>query len=202
MFVASGPGPLNTAGPRGRGIQLAPTPTAWAGGSRGERGEGGCLAGFWGAFLNSLSQHESQRSNPLLSFTTNGGRSGEDGGGGVLCPSPQGPQNGPGAAGPQVGCSSLFTIDVPNGGGGHVAPLCDTPSGRCSFFTGPWTVTHSSLRMLRRVAAFCRPLQPVLLLLSFPRSRGPVVGVLPAPTSPPQTVETSGKPPPRCAGLQ
>ena len=31
--------------------------------------------------------------------------------------------------------------------------------------------------MLRRVAAFCRP-QPVLLLVSFPRSRSPVVGVL------------------------
>ena len=56
-------------------------------------------------------------------------------------------------------------------------PLCDIPSG-CSFFTGPWTVTRSSLRMLRRVAAFCRPLRPVLLLVSFPRSRSPVVGVL------------------------
>ena len=56
-------------------------------------------------------------------------------------------------------------------------PLCDIPSGCCSF-TGPWTVTRSSLRMLRRVAAFCRPLRPVLLLVSFPRSRSPVVGVL------------------------
>ena len=55
-------------------------------------------------------------------------------------------------------------------------PLCDIPSG-CCFFTGPWTVTRSSLRMLRRVAAFCRPLRPVLLLVSFPRSRSPVVGV-------------------------
>ena len=52
-------------------------------------------------------------------------------------------------------------------------PLCDIPSG-CCFFTGPWTVTRSSLRMLRRVAAFCRPLRPVLLLVSFPRSRSPV----------------------------
>ena len=41
-------------------------------------------------------------------------------------------------------------------------PPCDIPSGCCSF-TGPWTVTRSSLRMLRRVAAFCRPLRPVLL---------------------------------------
>ena len=49
-------------------------------------------------------------------------------------------------------------------------PLCDIPSGCCSF-TGPWTVTRSSLRMLRRVAAFCRPLRPVLLLVSFPRSQ-------------------------------
>ena len=57
------------------------------------------------------------------------------------------------------------------------SPLCDMPSGCCSF-TGPWTVTRSSLRMLRRVATFCRLLRPVLLLVSFPRSRRPVVGVL------------------------
>ena len=56
-------------------------------------------------------------------------------------------------------------------------PLCDIPSG-CCFFTGPWTVTRSSFRMLRRVAAFCRLLRPVLLLVSFPRLRSPVVGVL------------------------
>ena len=62
-------------------------------------------------------------------------------------------------------------------GGGGGAPLCDIPSGCCSF-TGPWLVTRSSLRMLRRVAAFCRPLRPVLLLVPFPRSRSPVVGVL------------------------
>ena len=55
-------------------------------------------------------------------------------------------------------------------------PLCDISSG-CGFFTGPWTVTHSSLRMLRRVAAFCRPLRPMLPLVLFPRERGPVVGV-------------------------
>ena len=53
-------------------------------------------------------------------------------------------------------------------------PPCDIPSG-CCFFTGPWTVTRSSLRRARRVAAFCRPLRPVLLLVSFPRSRSPVV---------------------------
>ena len=55
-------------------------------------------------------------------------------------------------------------------------PLCDIPSG-CCFCMGPWTVTRSSLRMLRRVTAFCRPLWPALLLVSSPRSRGPVVGV-------------------------
>ena len=55
-------------------------------------------------------------------------------------------------------------------------PKCGIPWGCCSF-TGPWTVTRSSLRMLRRVAAFCRPLRPVLLLVSFPRSRSPVIGV-------------------------
>ena len=48
-------------------------------------------------------------------------------------------------------------------------PLCDIPSG-CCFFTGPWTVTRSYLHMLRRIAAFCRPLRPVLLLVSFPPS--------------------------------
>ena len=69
------------------------------------------------------------------------------------------------------------------GGGGafHLSalepPVCDIPSG-CCLFTGPWTVTRSSLRMLRRVAAFCRPLRPVVLLVSFLRSRSPVVGVL------------------------
>ena len=63
------------------------------------------------------------------------------------------------------------------GGGWGLIPPCDIPSGCCSF-TGPWTVTRSPLRMLRWVAAFCRPLRPVLLLVSFPRSRSPVVGVL------------------------
>ena len=55
-------------------------------------------------------------------------------------------------------------------------PLCDITS-RCCFFTGPWTVTRSSLRMLRRVAALCPLLRPVLLLVLFPRSRSAVVGV-------------------------
>ena len=75
--------------------------------------------------------------------------------------------------------------EAPWGGGGGLASwdprsrpsLCDIPSGCCSF-TGPWTVTRSSLRMLRRVAAFCQPLRPVLLLELFPRSQSPVVGVL------------------------
>ena len=35
-------------------------------------------------------------------------------------------------------------------------PLCDIPLG-CCFFTGPWTVTRSPLRMLRRVAAAGAP---------------------------------------------
>ena len=62
-------------------------------------------------------------------------------------------------------------------GSGGFDPLCDIPSCCCSF-TGPWTVPRSSLRMLRRVAAFCRPLRPVFLPVSLPRSRSPVVGVL------------------------
>ena len=40
------------------------------------------------------------------------------------------------------------------------SPLCGMPSG-CCFCTAPRTVTRSSLGMLRWVAAFCRPLQPV-----------------------------------------
>ena len=55
-------------------------------------------------------------------------------------------------------------------GGGY--PLCDIPSGCCSF-TGPWTVTRSSLHMSRRVAAFCRPLQLV-------RVSGALAGVVSA----------------------
>ena len=61
--------------------------------------------------------------------------------------------------------------------GPSIRPLCDIPSG-CCFFTGPWTVTRSSLCMLCRIAAFCWLLQPVLLLVLFLRSRSPVVGVL------------------------
>ena len=74
---------------------------------------------------------------------------------------------------PGTRCPAPLTHSPP---GPCANPLCDIPSG-CCFFTGPWTVTRSSLRMLRRVAAFCRPLQPVLLLVLFPRSRSPVVGV-------------------------
>ena len=59
----------------------------------------------------------------------------------------------------------------------YAGPLCDIPSG-CCFFTGTWTVTRSSLRMLRQVAAFCQPLRPVLLMGSLPRSWSPVAGVL------------------------
>ena len=55
-------------------------------------------------------------------------------------------------------------------------PPWDIPLRRC-FFAGPWTVTRSSLHMLRWGAAFCWPLRPVLLLVSFPRSRSPGVGV-------------------------
>ena len=40
------------------------------------------------------------------------------------------------------------------------APLCDIP--------GPWTVTRSSLRVLRRVSAFGWLLQPVFLVVSLP----------------------------------
>ena len=55
--------------------------------------------------------------------------------------------------------------------------MCNIPSG-CCFFTGPCTVTRSSLCMLGQVAAFCRPLRPVFLLVSFPHSRSPEIDVL------------------------
>ena len=56
-------------------------------------------------------------------------------------------------------------------------PPCVTFRRVAYFFTGPWAVTRSSLHMLRRVAALCRPLRLVLLLVSCPRSRSPVVGL-------------------------
>ena len=93
---------------------------------------------------------------------------------------------GGGLVGAAASFRALQAQRAPREGGGgarrlawqpnHPPPLCDTPSG-CCFFTRPWTVTRSALRMLRRVAASCRPLRPVLLLVSFPRSRSPVVGV-------------------------
>ena len=50
-------------------------------------------------------------------------------------------------------------------GGGRTPPPppCDIPLG-CCFFMGPWTVTRSFLRVLRRVAAFCGLLRPVLFV--------------------------------------
>ena len=63
--------------------------------------------------------------------------------------------------------------------GSSIDPPCDIQS-ICGFFTGPWTVTRSSLRVLHPVAAFRRPRRPVLLLVSVSllRPRCPVAGVL------------------------
>ena len=72
---------------------------------------------------------------------------------------------------------SCFAVVHEESGTDCATPLCDIPSG-CCFFMGPWTVTRSSLCILRRVAAFCWLLRPVLLLVLFPHSRSPVVGVL------------------------
>ena len=76
---------------------------------------------------------------------------------------PEAPGFAVGNLGAKVKCPISHTTFT-----GPPNPLCDILSSCCSF-TGPWTVTCSSLRMLRRVAAFCRPLRPVLLLVSFPR---------------------------------
>ena len=46
------------------------------------------------------------------------------------------------------------------------------------FLFGAWTVTRSSLGMLHWVAAFCGPVQPMFLLVSFLRWWSPVVDVL------------------------
>ena len=60
-------------------------------------------------------------------------------------------------------------------------PLCDIPSGRCFFGQYP----RLSLRVLRRVAAFWRPLRPVFLLASFAcRFRAPPPPPRPQATGP------------------
>ena len=46
-----------------------------------------------------------------------------------------------------------------------LAAPCDVSS--CRFFTGPWTVTRSPLRVLRQANAL--PLRPVCLVVSLPR---------------------------------
>ena len=74
---------------------------------------------------------------------------------------------------------------APTRGGGYLgqsATLCDMPSG-CCFLMGPWTVTRSLLRPLRRVAAFCRPVRPVLPLVSFPRPSPPCLSCAKIPNS-------------------
>ena len=87
---------------------------------------------------------------------------------------------------------SLAVSEGVKGAGLHLkwrcSTLCDIP---CCFLTGPWTVTRSSLRMLRRVAAFCQLLRPVFPLVALvePSSwrTGVVlvaVGVIPRPVLP------------------
>ena len=80
---------------------------------------------------------------------------------------------GPGGAGGALSGGAHPLSQAPGRGNAPLVapppPTCDIPS-RCCFVTGPRAVTRSSLRMLRRVSALCRPLRPVLLLVSFPRS--------------------------------
>ena len=72
---------------------------------------------------------------------------------------------------------SLETLITPSS---SAAPLQPPPPPRVTFrrvvapLRGPGQSPVPSLRVLRRVAAFCRPLRPVLLLVSFPCSRSPV----------------------------
>ena len=62
-------------------------------------------------------------------------------------------------------------------------PLCPPPPPRVTFrwvavsLRGPGQSPVRPFACCVGVAAFCRPLRPVLLLVSFPRSRSPVVGV-------------------------
>ena len=69
------------------------------------------------------------------------------------------------------------------GGGGRLGPWPApaahprVPSGS-HLFMGPSTVTRSSLRMLRRVAVFWRPLRLVLLLVSFAGPSGGCAGAV------------------------
>ena len=125
--------------------------------------EPGLVGGIVQRWGGGLRRTVRSRGTPTLTVTlsvSNIGRGGggEGGPGGVTTPPPA-----------AYGRSNTSLPLTP-------PPPCDIPSGCCSF-TGPWTVTRSSLRMLRQVAAFCRPLRPVLLLVLFPRSRSPVVGV-------------------------
>ena len=66
---------------------------------------------------------------------------------------------------------------------------------------GPWTITRSSLRVLRRVAVFWRPLRPVFQLVSFPRPPPPPhpagLGVCLSTSNPPY--HGGNKPPPEHA---
>ena len=66
------------------------------------------------------------------------------------------------------------------GGGGSIQPCGWTPCVAFRLVVAPLRGPGRSpvLPFARRVAAFCRPLRPVLLLVLFPRSRSPVVGVL------------------------
>ena len=154
----------------------------------------------------------SQGTPPIGRFTVEGG------GGGAHSPQPRAVPGCPFAAPQRWNVRSGQQRNVRSGERGTDIPLSPTtphppppapftpipvgrhpPPPRVTFrrvvapLRGPWTVTRSSLRMLRRVAAFCRPLRRVLPLVSFPRSRSPVVGVPPPPPRSP----SAALPPPK-----
>ena len=91
-------------------------------------------------------------------------------------------------SGPPAGAAARWCCGTQSGvgeGGGAPAEGCigrgaGTPRVTCRrvavSLRGPGQSPVPSLRMLRRVAAFQRPLRPVFLLVPLPRLRGPVVG--------------------------
>ena len=84
-----------------------------------------------------------------------------------MCGGPKARQEGFELAGvPQNQGGWLLQSPTPHSPG--IRPLWNIPSG-CGFFAEPWTVTRSSLCVLRQVAAFCRPLRPVFLVVSLSR---------------------------------
>ena len=74
--------------------------------------------------------------------------------------------------------SSLCTQNPPPSSGPFESFMAETVQGFEGSVRSLGVLACGPGPIYSRVAAFCPPLRPVLLLVSFPRSRSPVVGVL------------------------